>query len=65
MLLRKIMATTYDAVFNEVINAIKKKDLLDEYWNRLETECKGIGYTITNVIDDIESLDVEDLIESL
>lgn len=49
----------------EVINAIKEANLIDEYWNRLEEECKGIGYTITNVVDDIESLDVDELIESL
>lgn len=49
----------------EVINAIKEANLTDEYWNRLEEECKGIGYTITNVVDDIESLDVNELIESL
>lgn len=49
----------------EVIDAIKEANLIDEYWNRLEEECKGIGYTITNVVDDIESLDVDELIESL
>lgn len=49
----------------EVINDIKEANLTDEYWNRLEEECKGIGYTITNVVDDIESLDVDELIESL
>jgi hypothetical protein len=49
----------------EVIDAIKEANLTDEYWNRLEEECKGIGYTITNVVDDIESLDIDELIESL
>lgn len=49
----------------EVINAIKKANLTDEYWNKLEEECKGINYTIANVVDDIESLDVDELIESL
>ena len=49
----------------EVINAIKEANLTDEYWNRLEEECKGINYTIANVVDDIESLDIDELIESL
>lgn len=49
----------------EVINAIKEANLTDEYWNRLEEECKGIGYTITNVVDDIECVDIDELIESL
>lgn len=49
----------------EVINAIKEANLIDEYWNKLEEECKGINYTVANVVDDIESLDVDELIESL
>ena len=49
----------------EVIDAVKKTNLTDEYWNRLEEECKGVGMTLTNVIDDIESSDVDELIESL
>ena len=49
----------------EVIDAVKKANLTDEYWNRLEEECKGVGMTLTNVIDDIESLDIDELIESL
>lgn len=49
----------------KVIDAVKKANLTDEYWNRLEEECKGVGMTLTNVIDDIESLDVDELIESL
>ena len=49
----------------EVINAIKEANLTDEYWNRLEEECKGIGYTITDVVDDIECVDIDELIESL
>ena len=49
----------------EVINAIKEANLTDEYWNRLEKECKGIGYTITDVVDDIECVDIDELIESL
>ena len=49
----------------EVIDAIKKANLTDEYWNRLEEECKGVGMTLTNVVADIESLDIDELIESL
>ena len=49
----------------KVINIIKEANLIDEYWNRLEEECKGINYTVANVVDDIESLDVDELIESL
>lgn len=49
----------------EVIDAIKEANLTDEYWNRLEEECKGINYTVANVVEDIESLDVDELIESL
>lgn len=49
----------------KVIDAVKKANLTDEYWNRLEEECKGIGYTITNVVDDIECVDIDELIESL
>ena len=49
----------------KVIDAMKKANLTDEYWNRLEEECKGVGMTLTNVIADIESLDVDELIESL
>lgn len=60
-----IELTKDNDIVMEVINAIKEANLIDEYWNRLEEECKGIGYTITNVVDDIESLDVDELIESL
>ena len=49
----------------KVIDAVKKANLTDEYWNRLEEECKGVGMTLTNVVDDIESLDIDELIESL
>ena len=49
----------------KVIDAVKKANLTDEYWNRLEEECKGVGMTLTNVIADIESLDIDELIESL
>lgn len=49
----------------EVINAIKEANLTDEYWNRLEEECKGINYTVANVVEDIECVDIDELIESL